>query len=56
VARCATGLGNKQIAGQLGISVNTVKVYLRSVYRKAGVRAWGRVSPQQRIGLFQTLY
>jgi DNA-binding CsgD family transcriptional regulator len=33
----ATGLSNQQIANQLGISVNTVKVHLRNVFSKIGV-------------------
>lgn len=33
----ATGLANQQIANQLGISVNTVKVHLRNVFAKIGV-------------------
>lgn len=33
----ATGLSNQQIANQLGISVNTVKVHLRNVFGKIGV-------------------
>lgn len=33
----AGGLSNQQIANQLGISVNTVKVHLRNVFAKIGV-------------------
>lgn len=33
----ATGLSNQQIANQLGISINTVKVHLRNVFGKIGV-------------------
>jgi DNA-binding CsgD family transcriptional regulator len=33
----ASGLSNQQIANQLGISVNTVKVHLRNVFSKIGV-------------------
>lgn len=33
----AAGLSNQQIANQLGISVNTVKVHLRKVFGKIGV-------------------
>lgn len=33
----AEGLSNQQIANQLGVSINTVKVHLRSVFGKIGV-------------------
>lgn len=33
----ASGLSNQQIANQLGISINTVKVHLRNVFGKIGV-------------------
>lgn len=31
------GLTNKQIAGQLGIALSTVKAHLRNIYAKLGV-------------------
>lgn len=36
--RVARGLKNRDIAGQLSISENTVKRHLQSIFRKAGVR------------------
>ena len=41
------GLSNQQIADQLYLSINSVKTYIRSTYRKVGVSsraqavAWG---------------
>ena len=37
------GLGNKEIAERLGISVNTVKTFLRLVMIKMGVRSRSRI-------------
>jgi LuxR family transcriptional regulator, maltose regulon positive regulatory protein len=34
----ATSLANKEIAGELHMSVNTLKTHLKSIYRKLGVR------------------
>ena len=33
----ARGYENEEIAAQLGVTVNTVKVYIRSAYKKIGV-------------------
>jgi len=33
----ADGLQNKAIAGQLGLSLLTIKVYTRAIYRKLGI-------------------
>lgn len=33
----ARGFENEEIAEQLGLTVNTVKVYIRSAYKKIGV-------------------
>ena len=37
LALLADGLGNKQIAGRLGISTNTVKTHLELLFEKLGV-------------------
>lgn len=34
----ASGLGNREIAGRLGISENTVRTHLKQIYRALGVR------------------
>ncbi|MEM9342264.1 MAG: response regulator transcription factor [Pseudomonadota bacterium] len=38
LARLRAGLENKSIAQELGVSEATVKVHLRAIYRKTGVR------------------
>ncbi|MDO9458226.1 response regulator transcription factor [Nocardioides sp.] len=37
VALIARGCSNHEIAGQLYLSINSVKTYIRSAYRKIGV-------------------
>ena len=37
LARVATGVSNKQIAAEMGLTVNSVKSYLRHAYAKIGV-------------------
>jgi DNA-binding NarL/FixJ family response regulator len=37
VALIARGYSNREIAGELYLSVNSVKTYIRSAYRKIGV-------------------
>ena len=39
LANIATGRSNDQIAVQMGISLNSVKSYIRSAYRKIGVQS-----------------
>lgn len=39
LARIATGMSNAAIAQEMGISPNSVKSYIRSAYRKTGVRS-----------------
>ena len=39
LANIATGRSNEQIAAQMGISLNSVKSYIRSAYRKIGVQS-----------------
>ncbi len=34
----ATGLGDKEISEQLGISIHTVKTHLRSIYSKSNIK------------------
>ena len=35
----ASGLSYKQVAGELGISIDTVRTYVRSLYRKLGAHS-----------------
>ncbi len=39
LARIATGMSNVEIAREMGISLNSVKSYIRSAYRKTGVQS-----------------
>lgn len=39
LANIATGRSNEQIATEMGISLNSVKSYIRSAYRKIGVQS-----------------
>ena len=39
LANIATGRSNEQIAHEMGISLNSVKSYIRSAYRKIGVQS-----------------
>jgi DNA-binding CsgD family transcriptional regulator len=44
----AAGLPDKQVAGQLSVSVSTVGAHLRGVYAKVGVRSRARLA--RRLG------
>lgn len=39
VALASSGLATKEIAAQLGVSINTVKYHLTNIYRKLGVKS-----------------
>jgi DNA-binding NarL/FixJ family response regulator len=38
VVLVGTGISNKEIAQQLGLSIGTVKQHVRSIFRKTGAR------------------
>lgn len=46
----AQGKANKQIAAELGLSVNTVQNYLKSAYRKLGISSRAALANRLRDG------
>ena len=42
VALITQGLGNEEIADRMYMSINTVKTYIRTAYRKMGVNSRAR--------------